>query len=301
MSSNLIDIHLAFKHLNLCQADLNTQIRKAGGPDWLPPNNPQFRNDKRTAIQTMLATHNQDDFTPAEAGVLALPPTAQGLVKEINQQKDQLKTLITGLRSTEGTKGMRVDRIVATLEQNTAPHGRDKAASEALKKLQLSRVNLLWLYRHVRLLPPEVVSISYSRTFNERIIEKATFDDALARANNILGEQGVALLESVLAGLPPKTPLCFCKEYPPHLKANVVYRDYCEKEGKVINKRMTFRTPTPILYQGTSLPKIRWPSNDADTQRQLRSDRRVSDTPLIRGINLYTYKEKGNHDSRKEG
>jgi len=285
MSTLLVDIHLAFQKLESLQAELTSQIHQASGPAWFPDQlvpSGQFGNNHRKALETITATHNRDDFIPAPTGILYLPPGAGGLVQEINALKNAIRSLITQLRKAEGMSGNRLDHIIEKLDKS-----RDKQVGKALKALGLARINLLWLYRNIRLLPPGAQSVSYSWTFKERTVEEVTFEDVLLRANNLLDEKGIAYTQDTLAKLPPGTPLYVCKTMKPHLKVNAVYLD-----NNNAKTRLTFRAPTPFLMQDAPLPPIRYPKTNKDTGRGDRSDKRISDIPIIKGMNVYTLKDE---------
>ena len=289
MNTILMDIHLAFTKLERLHQDLSRCIHEVNGPAWFPDRPVpagKFGNDHRRAIQTMTATHHRDDFVHADAGLLYIPPEAVDIVGDINAMKSALKELILSLRSRPGKALMRLDRIIDELETDS-----DSQVKKALKALGLTRINLTWLYRGIRLLPPGVQSISYSWNFHDNAIQKVKYEDfdkIITRASRLMGEEGVEFTRDTLSRLEPGTTLCICKPLSPNLKANVVYLKGAKK------LRMTFRAPMPILFQDEQLPVIRFPAEKADSERQIRTDKKVSDVPLIAAINLYTYKEQPN-------
>lgn len=285
IGSTLIDIHQAYLELESRQADLRQAVQDANGPAWIanvtvPAG--KFGKPHRQALDTMLATHNSDDLTTLGNALLYLPPEQAHLVDLVNQAKSEgersLKNLVTALRKRDGYKGYTLPELARRLDAQ-----RDPTVSKALKATGLSRLNLIWVYRNVRLLPPALKSVSYTYAHGDKTGTIITVDEAITKAEGLQGKARDTALD-ILSGLDKATKLTVVKRVSRHLKANLVY----EEEGST--KRLCITAPAPMLYQDNELPVIKWPSNDEPSKRLSRSDRTIASEPLIKALNIYTYK-----------
>jgi hypothetical protein len=125
--------------------------------------------------------------------------------------------------------------------------------------------------------------VSYTYAHGDKTGTIITVDEAITKAEGLQGKARDTALD-ILSGLDKATKLTVVKRVSRHLKANLVY----EEQGST--KRLCITAPAPMLYQDNELPVIKWPSNDEPSKRLSRSDRTIASEPLIKALNIYTYK-----------
>lgn len=246
---------------------------------WLPECGTIAPNEKKSlrtkAIKSLTHTMNENEWQPFNAGLIYCPPAAASLIEEINSLKEEIKQEVRGIREANN-KGKSIS--LATIGQ--AHQKQDAMVHATLDALNLSRLNLLWVYRHIRLLPPNLDAVSWSWSQSSSI-RKVTVQEAVALTER-LNESAAEYALKLLGQLGSSEILAQCKPVKRHLRANIKWQE----EGQTHRKMIT--TPTVALYQDDNLPNIRWP-DDKPASRQRRNDRKIDEQPYIQSLRLHRY------------
>jgi len=263
-------------------ADLQKAITRAVGPawfadtEWITPEQDPTRFLK--AIKCLTQLHNEDGWAPLQAGLLYCPPAAAPLVKDINNQKQEIRSIIERVR-----EGASKGSTVATLSgycNEQHPH-----LKEALSRLCLTRLNLLWTYRKIHLLPAGLESVSWLWSHTTSI-KRLSIGECIELTNQLDGNNRDLALRT-LGQLPPNTTLAQVKPVKEHLRANLKWQN---PETKKVERRMV-TAPTVLLYQEQEQPFTRWPDPGHQGKRRGRSDRKIYEEPLIKALRLHAYME----------
>lgn len=265
--------------------ELKKIVRNRYGPAWFPGIGPVadgVHSPQRTqASKSLTQLHNEQGWTPLEAGIVYCPPEAANLIAEINEQKAHVKEIIKELRQGE-TKGSTIATMAAGYQ------GQDPNVNEALARLNLPRLNLLWAYRQIHLLPQGLSTVSWLWT-RPNAIKRVSVKEALEMAEN-LDERAREYAIRVLASISPSQPLAYVKPVSEHLRVNI---SWIPKGEKNLKRRMM--TPsTVMLFQDSELPRIRWPVRGEKSTRLPRRDRKIERDPIIKSLRLHCYMEGAN-------
>ena len=149
--------------------------------------------------------------------------------------------------------------------------------------MRISRLNLLWCYRQILVLPKNLNSVSWTWSTSSKSIDKISYTDALQLVENEIADENTQdLIKGILRAY-QSHQLVRVKKVAPHLRANITF----DKDGVRTRKMVT--TPTVIISQDATLPRIRWPDKDVKNTRLGRIDIKLNPEPIVKALGIYTY------------
>ncbi|MFK5893925.1 MAG: hypothetical protein QM504_11955 [Pseudomonadota bacterium] len=271
----LIHLHDAFKNLQESLADANRVIATGDLPVWLPE---PFAEDRKLAADAITECWNQDEKVYPLTGLICVSPEHLDILAKANQHKAKFKKEITKLKNSVSEKKASLHKMI-----ESAGNGRDEDVAEAMQVLRISRLNLLWCYRQILVLPKNLDSVSWTWASSHKSIDPITYEKALALTDKYIEDDDKKDLIKEILKNHQKRKLARVKKVVPHLRANITYL-----EGDVTKRKMV-STATVIVSQDEKLPRIRWPEKDMRNTRLSRSDIKLNPEPIIKALGIYTY------------
>lgn len=160
---------------------------------------------------------------------------------------------------------------------------RSEALRDLLTALDRSRLHLLQCDRRWNLLPPDTLKVGFSWCQGGKSIRRTSVGALrMQLLEKTLEDPGELANLSILEGLPDSEPLAFAKDRGVHIRANAVRAD---------GSRLSILASAPLLCLGSQLPEHnRLSSVPPIRDRLRRSDRTVSEYPLIPELNVFPYR-----------
>ena len=286
--ARIIDIHLDLKDLDSKLRRLRSVGAASAGATWAPPGESR---DRHQLLQTITNIYNRDDWEPNTTGLIHLNNDALALIDDIREAKKKFEGTVGSFRDACGLKKPSLNDLLV----RESERARDPVVAEALQAIKSSRINLLWAYRAIRVLPPRLIRISWSWA-HQRSVSTKQGEKPITAGLVLDGIDDLPLPDSAkiaikgrLSALAPEERLAKVKRVKPHLRANISYLD---EAGNTV--REAFLTPTVLVLAGEKLPDITWPGAQdeqpaADKQRKQRSDKCIEDEPFIQALGLHRY------------
>ncbi len=273
----LINLYDAFKKLQKNLDETNRVIAAGNLPVWLPES---IEPSRQLAANAMTECWYQDEKVFPLSGLISVSPDHLDIITNpetgTNKLKKNFKAEIIKLKKASKKKKVSLDKMIESV-------GRDEEVAEAMKILRISRLNLLWCYRQILVLPKGLDSVSWTWASAHKSIRPVTYQEALALVDkDIENENSKKLIREILNNHKNRK-LVQMKKVVPHLRANITYFVNDEKKRKMIT------TPTVVISQDTVLPRIRWPEKDIKNTRLSRSDIKINPDPIIKALGIYTY------------
>ncbi len=240
---------------------------------------------RQMAVQTM--TRNfflRPDENELPSGIVCSSEATLKSAMRLNQCKDQLQTAITEVREIGGAKKTSLDKLV-----DRALHREGRRTEEldlALGRMKLRRLDLLRCYAHIRILPPNLESVSWTWATKHSSIKLIDLDEAekMAEALPVAATRDAVLM--ALGGLKPGEKLALRKNLPNALRANIVFWEDELRKRKAINVSGIMLSPS------VQLPKhCLWRDDpgEAPPNRLERSDVTLEKEPFIKALKIYRY------------
>ena len=273
----LIHLHDAFKKLQESLAEANRVIAAGDLPIWLPE---PFEQDRKLAADAITECWYQDekDFPPT--GLICVSPEHSKIFSEANTCKENFKDEIMIFKNASTKKRT---NLVSMIDSVGKTGGRNAKVAEAMQVLRISRLNLLWCYRQILVLPKNLNSVSWTWSTSSKSIDKISYTDALQLVENEIADENTQdLIKGILRAY-QSHQLVRVKKVAPHLRANITF----DKDGVRTRKMVT--TPTVIISQDATLPRIRWPDKDVKNTRLGRIDIKLNPEPIVKALGIYTY------------
>lgn len=222
--------------------------------------------------------------TELPSGVVCSSDATLKSALHLNQKKDELQIAVTEVREIGGAKKTSLDKLV-----DRALHREGRRTEEldlALGRMKLRRLDLLRCYAHIRILPPELESVSWTWATKHSSIKLIDLDEAekMAEALPVAATRDAVLL--ALAGLKPGEKLALRKSLPNALRANIVFWEDKVRKRKAINVSGIMLSPS------IRLPKhCLWRDDPGETapNRLERSDVALEKEPYIKALKIYRY------------
>ncbi len=241
-----------------------------------------LQNIEKRSVEEKHAKVELDRLT--QSGLLCLSPTTTARLIELNQAKVQFKASVQALRVYGKDKVTSFDRLLERIHKKEPV--KNNALENAMRNLNLGRLDLAKCYTQLRLLPEHVDSVSFTWSKKHTEIREVTFEKALAMANALPDTTPDAKIFALsrLAGLRPGTRLAHKHNKRPQLYCNVVHF----KEDQRLRHAYTV---SGILFQcNDTLPrKFIWRELNENEERLPRSDQQISEDPYIACLGLYLY------------
>lgn len=255
-------------------------------PIYLPGHD-EVSTARKVAVQTM--TRNfflPPGETEIPSGIVCSSEKTLESATQLNQRKDDLQVAITEVREIGGAKKTSLDKLV-----DRALHREGRRTDEldlALGRMKLRRLDLLRCYAHIRILPPELESVSWTWATKHSSIKLIDLKEAekMAEALPVASTRNAVLM--ALGGLKPGEKLALRKSLPNALRANIVWWEDKTRKRKAINVSGIMLSPS------TRLPKhCLWRDDPGETppSRLERSDVALEKEPYIKALKIYRYME----------
>ncbi len=273
----LIHLHDAFKKLQESLAEANRVIAAGDLPIWLPE---PFEQDRKLAADAITECWYQDEKIFPPTGLICVSPEHSKIFSEANTCKENFKDEIMIFKNASTKKRT---NLVSMIESVGKTGGRNTKVAEAMQVLRISRLNLLWCYRQILVLPKNLNSVSWTWSTSSKSIDKISYTDALQLVGNEIADENTQNLIIGILRAYQSHQLVRVKKVAPHLRANITF----DKDGVRTRKMVT--TPTVIISQDATLPRIRWPDKDVKNTRLGRIDFKLNPEPIVKALGIYTY------------
>jgi len=303
----------AFKDAAEQLLDANTALREMllseSLPVFLPEEFPLHgKSPREAAVASLTALAHIDganlsavvDAPCPVSGALCVSPAAAEAGRRLNEARKGFKDAVTALK--EAANGKPKDSRKVALAKLLSTAGLDDArrhpaVAQALSRMELSRWNLLWCYRTLHILPPEVSAISWSWLRKPSDITPMTRAEAqlFARKQLAHDESKLDTALNILNDAPGEYFAQVSRPRRPQRKAN-----YILGRGKDC-KRKLMATPTVVLVEAPALPRLAWPGPpDAGRRARLVRSDNAHTEPLIPELGLYLHNAKNAPEARHE-
>ena len=228
----------------------------------------------------------------AHAGVVCASLTTIQAAESLNQAKAEFRAAVKSVRDKSTEKKTRLDKLIdrVLLQQSEKERRRTEELQLALKRAQINRLDLLRCYANIRVLPKDLVSISWTWARTHSIIDSISRDEATKQAEKLSDEETREIALTRLSSLPSGQRMAYKKKLPNQLRANLSYYEDSEIKRKAV-------TISGIaLSQDSVLPKM-WVWRDdpgeldpkASRDRISRSDATIEPEPCIKALHLHLY------------
>jgi len=221
------------------------------------------------------------------AGMMCVSAKTVEAVKQLNQAKNRFQNAVGDLRGQVDNSrphiGVIAERI---LEQGG---GRTETLKNIFTAARITEVDLLRCYTQTRILPKNMLSLSWSWATTHTTIYRTGIKKAVEMANALSSEDTRSWVISELGKLKPGEKLAYRKELPNRLVANLVWYE------KEVPKRKSVSVSGVVLCQDARLPRYVWRDNpkfDNASSRQdrlSRLDTKIDPSPFIPALRLHRY------------
>lgn len=247
--------------------------------------------DREAAIKAMTQMWYLEpgESLPRAGVVCAFPATIQE-AENLNEHKAEFQAAIKSVRDKVTGEKSRLDKLIdrVLLQQNEKERHRVEKLQLALKRAQINRLDLLRCYAKIRVLPKDLMSISWTWARTHSVIDPISREDAIKQAENLSDGESKEVALSRLSSLAPGQMLAYKKKLPNQLRANLLYHEDDEVKRKAV-------TISGIaLSQDSALPK-EWVWRDdpgeQEHNRKTRLDSKIDPEPYIKALHLHLYIE----------
>lgn len=258
--------------------------------------NPDIHSSVNAAIDSMCRIHfesttDTDESQPAKfhAGIVCASTQTIDCAKSLNSTKDRFKQAVKALNNYHKKHQGSVPVIATMIRDEITERGyRSSHLKKALKHLHASRVNLKRAYAHVRIMPPDTDSMSWTWQTGHSTIKSITVEQALKLAAALPHPSDeISIKKLNTCHIDEK--LVIKKSLPNQLRAN-----YTFMQG---DERIRKSTPLSgvVLVEQDYLPRLMWRDKpESNSKRRIASSSaRYQDEPFVLGLNLYRLIENG--------
>ena len=216
-----------------------------------------------------------------EAGIICASPETIQKAMGLNHIKDTFQEAIKAIREMVTGEKTRLDKLIDRVLQQEGR--RTEELTLALKRINLSQLDLLRCYAKVRILPKNLKSLSWTWAKTHSSIVQVTKEEAIEMAHNLPNTETKAIVLSLLNQITPNERLAMKKKLPNQLRANLVW-----EEDKLL-KRQAITLSGVALSQDQHLPRTIWRENPAEQQaplpeRLIRFDTEIEPEPFIKAL-----------------
>jgi len=250
--------------------------------------------EREAAITSMIQLwHLEPGEALVDAGLVCGSAETIAAACRLNDAKQTFQSAIKALRDA-GPKGekSRLDKLIDRVLHEEGK--RTDELSLALKRVRISRLDLLRCYAKIRVLPRHLESLSWTWAKTHSSIVPVSMDEAIKMAQNLSNEETKETVLSLLSTCSQRERFVCKKKLPNQLRANLVYRD---EDGK--RKRKAVTISGVILSQDITLPRYIWRDNpdllapEAQQERLSRLDTHIESEPFIKVLRLHRYIDRG--------
>ena len=302
MNRLIVNLLQAYEALAGANGTLGNVLREHPNlPMFLPTyrGTPEARLE--TVIRSLTEIWNVDlDVELLTAGVICAPDTVVSAVIALNAAKSRFKEAVQAIRRADADQARAKDRQQGKQRKRTVRNeplidvarrciktlgrGRSEGLMDAMQTAQISRLDLLKCYRHIRILEATTESISWTWARSHTSSTTLTIEEAAAKALKLPDASRATALK-LLGDLRPGTPITQRKHLPNQLQANVVWTT----DG--VRTRRALTISGIVVCPCETLPTVMWRDNPGkgSGNRLQRMDARICEKPYIRALNIFLY------------
>ena len=204
-------------------------------------------------------------------GVICVSPETIRLARLVNKRKNAFKTIMVTMKKISSKK---TQTMIVSLYNK---YERNPVYKDTLEKAGYQKIHLVQTYRQIPILDQKPDLIGFSWLTKEWRVESITRQQAieLAAEKRPASRRFIDALDD--------ERFAIARELPPKLIANI----------RVDQHRYSMKIGTPLMYADSAdleLPQINKVGMTADVNdRQQRIDKKISEVPVCRYLQLYCY------------
>lgn len=229
---------------------------------------------KQAIVDAVGLTIDDTQSRKCYAGIVCASNETVSIVEQLNETKAHFKETILKIRNLASGK----------------PVGsRETVLKKALKSAGIQTLDLRECYRQIRVMPPQLESMSWTWATSHARIQKLTFDEAVAMAEGLrdrdeeLAETALDILRRRCA---PDELLVRRITLPNQLRANYSYLE----NGKI--QRKSCPISGVVIAQQKMLPRMAWRENPVsrkDEPIRLQRESKIEPEPVIQSLSIHRY------------
>lgn len=263
-------------------------------PTLLPTytGSPEPASRREAAVASMTRMFRYDgECPPLEAGLVCASPATLEVAHRVNEAKLAFKEHITSMRKEIESRfekignNLRIDHLLQRALSKDRDFRRQHDLNIVLRNLDLARMDLIACYTQIRILEPQLKSISWTWARTRYTGVRVSHKEALLMSEELDGDERQQAIQAI-SRFPADACFIQVKAQPTaQLRANLMFHHRTPPE-KSISVAGILLSPDP------SLPIYVWrdrPADGAPQARLKRRDTRVSDRPLIPALRLHSY------------
>lgn len=278
----VVNLLEAYKAMETRIEVLKPLIRAHKGPRYLPTYEGEPSGEVEAVVRSMTEIWHQDsgDAPLLLTGLACVQQDMIEAVVALNDAKDKFKIAVEAVREKDKSNSTLV--CLAENKLEGLEPGRSEELRQAMQTANISRLDLLKCYRHIRVLPSPLESLSWTWARTHTRSVPITLEGAEKRAQQQLSGETRALVLEKLGALKPGTKMTVMRELPPRLCANIVYLEDGERTRKTIT------TSGVVVLEADHLPKLAWRKNPGareagDHDHITRVDAKIDRVPIYKG------------------
>lgn len=256
-------------------------------PLLLPTYRGESGGGREAAIRSLTRVwHPEPGESLVTAGLLCASAETRVAAELLNTAKGQFKDAVAAIREEGKKEKVGFEHLIEKSLKDNNP--RNRKLKQALDTIHISRLDLVRCYTNVRVLDPDLRSISWTWATTHATIRKVTIKGAVASAEK-LDDDAREYALSKLAALPSGESLAYRKPNANQLRANLAYY-----EGEGV-RRESLPISGIVLGQDDTLPRYVWRNDPATVPPEHRSgrlsriDTTIDEQPYIRPLYLHRY------------
>ena len=229
---------------------------------------------KQAIVDAVGLTIDDTQSRKCDAGIVCASDETVSIVHQLNEAKAHFKETILKIRS---------------LASDKSAGARETVLKKALKSAGIQTLDLRECYRQIRVMPPELESMSWTWATSHARIQKLTFDEAVAMAEG-LRDRDEELADTALDILRRKcTPdelLVRRITLPNQLRAN-----YSFLENEEV-RRKSCPISGVVVAQQKTLPRMAWRENPVSRKEvpiRLQRESSIEPEPVIQSLSIHRY------------
>ncbi len=221
---------------------------KARLPLSIPDNDHLAEHSARAAAIHSISRVRRDPSL-IQSGLLCASKETVAAIEQLNLAKDRFKATVQSVKG--GVK--KTSKALQHMIQANAKLTRDKRLASALKAMGALSFDLRTCYAHVRVLPANTQSVSWTWAMKHKRIVKFTVPEAFELVSRMADDNARLAAEIQLKQLSASGILIQEIDMPPQLKANIKYLDVSEQ---LIKKSIT--VSGVLIAPQETLPVTLW-------------------------------------------
>lgn len=246
----------------------------------LPADTAQFEA-RQLAIESITQLFISDT-TPPRAGLLCASADTVAAIEELNHAKLSFKQCVLDIRKF--CKFITPTELSKEIGRQTDSSHRCEMLNHAMRDAQISALDLTRCYVQVKVLEPNLKSISWTWATQHKRIQSISYEKALELAEESELAETRDLVIKILEKHKNFAPFARKQILPNQLRANCLYQDPESNE----TKRPMISISGIVIMPSATLPKLFWRDNPGKPARYPR-DSVIDSEPFIKALDLYLY------------